>query len=87
MEDSDHEAHSSSDEQDSCPVSPNHSRDHDAEQVPVTPQKTPYLTPLLVAVFDWFDHSEHIVQLEDKIINKNQYVATATHATFTPQLI
>ncbi|XP_032365098.1 septin 4b isoform X2 [Etheostoma spectabile] len=32
MEESDHEAHSSSDEQDSCPASPNHSRDHDKEQ-------------------------------------------------------
>ncbi|XP_044058137.1 septin 4b isoform X3 [Siniperca chuatsi] len=32
MADSDHEAHSSSDEQDSCPASPNHSRDRDAEQ-------------------------------------------------------
>ncbi|XP_069390041.1 septin 4b isoform X2 [Paralichthys olivaceus] len=31
MEDSDHEAHSSADEQD-CPPSPNHSRDHDAEE-------------------------------------------------------
>lgn len=36
MEDSDHEAHSSSDEQDS----PNHSRDHDAEQVLVPPPQT-----------------------------------------------
>ncbi|XP_030007860.1 septin 4b isoform X5 [Sphaeramia orbicularis] len=32
MEDSDHEIHSSSDEHDSCPPSPNHSRDHDMEQ-------------------------------------------------------
>ncbi|GAA6236161.1 septin 4b isoform X3 [Lates japonicus] len=32
MEESDHEAHSSSDEQDSCPASPNHGRDHEAEQ-------------------------------------------------------
>ncbi|XP_026189550.1 septin 4b isoform X2 [Mastacembelus armatus] len=32
MEDSDHEAHSSSDEPDSCPPSPNHNRDYDAEQ-------------------------------------------------------
>ncbi|XP_049918506.1 septin 4b isoform X3 [Epinephelus moara] len=32
MEDSDHEAHSSSDEQDSCPSSPNHSREHNDEQ-------------------------------------------------------
>lgn len=39
MEDSDHEVHSSSDEQDSCPASPNHNRDHDVEQVPVTPPK------------------------------------------------
>lgn len=43
MEDSDHEAHSSSDEQDSCPDSPNQSRDHDAEQVPLTLPKTPKL--------------------------------------------
>ncbi|XP_037631523.1 uncharacterized histidine-rich protein DDB_G0274557-like [Sebastes umbrosus] len=32
MEDSDHEVHSSSEEQDSCPASPNHNRDHDVEQ-------------------------------------------------------
>ncbi|XP_062242548.1 septin 4b isoform X2 [Platichthys flesus] len=32
MADSDHEAHSSSDEQGSCPASPNHGRDHDVEQ-------------------------------------------------------
>ncbi|XP_039637736.1 septin 4b isoform X3 [Perca fluviatilis] len=32
MEESDHEVHSSSDEQDSCPASPNPSGDHDAEQ-------------------------------------------------------
>ncbi|XP_036940298.1 septin 4b isoform X1 [Acanthopagrus latus] len=32
MEDSDHEVNSSSEEQDSCPASPNHSRDHEAEQ-------------------------------------------------------
>lgn len=37
MEDSDHEVHYSSDEQDSCPASPNHSRGHDDEQVQVTP--------------------------------------------------
>lgn len=43
MEDSDHEVHSSSDEQDSCPASPNPSRDHDAEQVTVTLLKTPEL--------------------------------------------
>lgn len=33
MEDSDHEVQSSSDEHDSCPASPNHSRDHNADQV------------------------------------------------------
>lgn len=33
MEDSDHEVQSSSDEHDSCPTSPNHSRDHNADQV------------------------------------------------------
>lgn len=36
MEDSDHEIQSSSDERDSCPTSPNRSRDHDADQVPAT---------------------------------------------------
>lgn len=38
MEDSDCEAHSSSDDQDSAPPSPGHTRDHhhQAEQVPVT---------------------------------------------------
>lgn len=33
MEDSDHDVQSSSDEHDSCPTSPNHSRDHNADQV------------------------------------------------------
>lgn len=33
MEDSDHEVQSSSDEHDSCPPSPNHRRDNDADQV------------------------------------------------------
>lgn len=57
MEDSDHDVHSSSDEQDSCPASPStHSRDHDAEQVLVTPPKTPELL------------SKRTVQLEDKIL-------------------
>nr|XP_043888494.1 septin 4b isoform X2 [Solea senegalensis] len=32
MEDSDHEAHSSSDEQDCCPATPDHNRDHAGEQ-------------------------------------------------------
>lgn len=36
MEDSDHEVQSSSDERDSCPTSPNRSRDHDADQVLAT---------------------------------------------------
>lgn len=39
MEDSDHEVHSSSDEQDSCLGSPYHSRNYDDEQVPVTTDK------------------------------------------------
>lgn len=36
MEDSDHEVQSSSDEHDSCPTSPNRSRDHNADQVLAT---------------------------------------------------
>lgn len=47
MADSDHEAHSSSDEHHSRPASANHSREHDAEQVPVTTNTgTPYSTPI-----------------------------------------
>lgn len=41
MEDSDHEVNSSSEEQDSCPASPNHSRTHEAEQVLLTPSRSP----------------------------------------------
>lgn len=59
MEDSDHEVHSSSEEQYSRPASPNPGRDHDAEQVPVTPQNCSAfdLTPLLVTILDCFGQS------------------------------
>lgn len=43
MEDSDHEVNSSSEEQDSCPASPNHSRDHEAEQVLLKPPGSPQI--------------------------------------------
>lgn len=41
MEDSDHEVQSSSDERDSCPASPNHSRGHNADQVLAIPCDLP----------------------------------------------
>ena len=55
MEDSDHEVHSSSDEQDSCANSPIHSGDHDAEQVQVTsPPQKPQLSETLQGTYCTF---------------------------------
>lgn len=62
MEDSDHEHPSSSDEQDSCPASPNQSRHHDAEQVSVGDGKKAQIAPtLLPAQLIWSLPSEWTV--------------------------
>lgn len=59
MEDSDHEVHSSSDEQDSCANSPIHSGDHDAEKVQVTsPKNLNSLKPY---------SEQHTVHLQEKV--------------------
>lgn len=78
MEDSDHEVHSSSDEQDSCPASPTHSRDRDAEQVSVTTDQINSELPLRKQLLSWCSVSCHSNPLHPQLM----YQHNMSHSTF-----